>query len=119
MIPNYIWKYISGWSNYSCKVISHKMSENKMEYQVSKSVFQNPQPNGISVKEQRVDGSYFGKYPKLRCTLTGFERNYQLKILSKQFINRRFSTLNTLSDLNPFYVSGLIDAEGSFILWYI
>jgi hypothetical protein len=90
------------------------MSENKMEYRGSKSDFQNPQPNGISVKEQRVDGSYFGKYPKLRCTLTGCESSYQLKILSKQFINRTFSTVNTLSNLNPFYVSGLVDAEGSF-----
>jgi hypothetical protein len=89
-------------------VISQLMSENKMEYRGSKSVFNN------TVKEQRVDGSYFGKYPKLRCTLTDFERNYQIKILSKQFTKRRFSTVNTLFNLNPFYVSGLVDAEGSF-----
>jgi hypothetical protein len=96
-------------------VTSHKMSENKMDYRGSKSeIIQTPQPIELSVKEQRVDGSYFGKYPKLRCTLVGFERNYRIKILSKQFINRKFSTLNTLSNLNPFYVSGLIDAEGSF-----
>jgi hypothetical protein len=38
-----------------------------------------------SVKEQRVDGSYFGLNPKLRCTLMGFERNYPFKIPSKQF----------------------------------
>jgi hypothetical protein len=44
----------------------------------------------------------------------GFEINYQIKILSKQLNNRTFSTLNTQSKLNPFYVSGLIDTEGSF-----
>jgi hypothetical protein len=90
------------------------MSENEMEYRGSKSGFQNPQPNGITVKEQRVDGSYFGKFSKLRYTLLGFERSYQIKIPSKQFINKRFSTLNNLFNLNPFYISGLIDAEGSF-----
>jgi len=41
------------------------------------------------VKEQRVDGSCFinnKKLMKLRYTLMGFERNYQTKILSKQFV---------------------------------
>ena len=40
------------------------------------------------VKEQRVDGSYFGSilYPKLRCTLMGCESNYQISNPSKQFI---------------------------------
>jgi len=45
-------------------VTSQKMNENKMGYRGSKS--------GISpVKEQRVDGSYFGSVsiPRLRCTL--------------------------------------------------
>ena len=39
MRPNYIRKVISGWSNYSGKVILHKMSENEMDYRGSKSVF--------------------------------------------------------------------------------
>jgi len=43
-----------------------------------------------TVKEQRVDGSYIGrKLPVLRCTLMGFERNYQVIILSKQTNNIR------------------------------
>jgi len=35
------------------------MNENEMGYRGSKSEIQNPIPNGISVKEQRVDGSCF------------------------------------------------------------
>ncbi len=52
MIPSYNWKIISGWTNYSCKVTSHKMSENEMDNRGSKSDLINK-----SVKEQRVDGS--------------------------------------------------------------
>jgi hypothetical protein len=99
MIPSYIRKAISGWSNYPCKVISHKIDENKMEYRGSKSVFNN------TVKEQRVDGSWFlAKIARsLRCTLMGFERNYQIKILSKQLkLNKRnLSSLVKNSKLNP------------------
>jgi hypothetical protein len=55
-----------------------------MEYRGSKSVF-----ISNAVKEQRVDGSWLLKnlavlIRSLRCTLMGFERNYQIKILSKQ-----------------------------------
>lgn len=81
---------MSGQNNYLGMVISHKMSENEMGYRGSKSEFQSPQPKEISVKEQRVDGSYFGFlflfFPKLRCTLMGFERSYQIKNPSNQFI---------------------------------
>jgi hypothetical protein len=52
IVPSYIRKAISGWSNYSCKVISYSMSENKMGYRGSKSELKYK-----SVKEQRVDGS--------------------------------------------------------------
>jgi hypothetical protein len=54
------------------------MIEREMEYRGSKSVFNN------TVKEQRVDGSCCKQPLQLRCTLMGFERNYQVKILSKQ-----------------------------------
>ena len=37
-----------------------------------------------TVKEQRVDGSYFGFNPKLRCTLMNFERISRVKFPSKQ-----------------------------------
>jgi hypothetical protein len=75
-------------------VITQKMKETEMGYRGSKS--------GISpVKEQRVDGSYLGKSPRLRCTLTGNERSYPIKIPSKQLNNRTFSTLNIQPKLNP------------------
>jgi len=57
------------------------MIEREMDYRGSKSRIE----GNIFVKEQRVDGSWRGIYnPLLRCTLTGFERNYQIRILSKQ-----------------------------------
>jgi hypothetical protein len=55
------------------------MSENEMGYRGSKSALVSS-----TVKEQRVDGSYFGLSPQLRCTLTGCESSYQIKIPSKQ-----------------------------------
>jgi hypothetical protein len=66
MIPSYIQKAYSGWSNYPCMVTSHKMSENEMVYRGSKSA-------NKAVKEQRVDGSWFlvKKARSLRCTLMG------------------------------------------------
>ena len=87
MIPNYRWKTISGWINHSCTVISHKIFENKMGNRGSKSDLLVK-----SVKEQRVDGSYWIKPIQLRCTLTGFERNYHIKIPSKQLKLVKFST---------------------------
>ena len=78
--------------------------------------FKNPQPNEISVKEQRVDGSYCIKNNllQLRCTLMGFERDYQLKIPSKQLNNRTFSTLNIKYGVNPWFITGFSDAESCF-----
>jgi hypothetical protein len=98
-------------------VTSQKMNENEMEYRGSKSEIQNPQPNEISVKEQRVDGSYLIKLYliKLRYTLMGFERNYQIKIPSKQLNKRDYSTLSKTSNtLNPWFITGFTDAEGCF-----
>ena len=109
-------------------VTSQKMSENEMGYRGSKSKFliQIPQPNKFKffVKEQRVDGSCFGflkynKSPKLRCTLMGSERNYQVMIPSKQLNIKSFSTLNIKSELDPWFITGLIDAEGSFSILII
>jgi hypothetical protein len=67
-----------------------------------------------SVKEQRVDGSLWIKLIHIRCTLMGFERNYLAKIPSKQINKATFTTLNFKPKLNPWFLSGLIDAEGSF-----
>jgi len=65
-------------------VISQKIDEKKMEYRGSKSDLNK------SVKEQRVDGSWFlNKIAvpnrNLRFTLMGLERGYLVKIPSKQF----------------------------------
>jgi len=118
MKPSYNWKIISGWSNYSGKVTSHKMNESEMGYRGSKSEFipLYLQPICInSVKEQRVDGSYLLKKNKLRCTLMGYESSYQIKIPSKQLNIRNLSTsTNNISHINPWFWTGLIDAEGSF-----
>ena len=77
-----------------------------------------------AVKEQRVDGSWcIEKYKgsslalaqmHLRCTLMGFERNYQIKIPSTQLNVKKFSTFNYSSEVNPWFWTGLIDGEGSF-----
>ena len=46
----------------------------------------------------------------------GFERNYQVKIPSKQLNVTNFSTFNNSSSINPWFWTGLIDAEGSFTI---
>ena len=116
MIPNYSRKAICGWTNYSCMVTSHKMNENEMGNRGSKSDL-NTYNKSKSVKEQRVDGSYFGYNPKLRCTLTGGESSYPIKIPSKQLKNQRtFSTVNIKPKLNPWFVTGFSKAESSFIV---
>jgi hypothetical protein len=81
IVPNYIRKVISGWTNYSGTVISYRMSENEMGYRGSKSVYIKD-----TVKEQRVDGSCCikSKLMLLRCTLMGGESRYRFKIPSKQ-----------------------------------
>ena len=54
LISSYSRKAISGWSNYPGMVISPKMNENEMGYRGSKSVLLTS-----TVKEQRVDGSWW------------------------------------------------------------
>jgi hypothetical protein len=61
------------------------IQETVMGNRVSKSVGL----NNLTVKEQRVYGSYMGNnLPVLRCTLMGCESGFQIGILSKQ-INRQ------------------------------
>lgn len=56
-------------------VITQLIIERLMDYRGSKSAM-----SKVVVKEQRVYGSYFGLVnPKLRCTLTGLERDYLIK----------------------------------------
>jgi len=71
------------------------MIENEMEYRGSKSVVYEVRPDiNTTVKEQRVDGGYINNL-MLRCTLMGFERNYQGRVLSNQInrCTRRFYTV--------------------------
>ena len=129
LVPSSIWRYICGWINYSCMVISQKMSENEMDNRGSKSTIL----NSTVVKEQRVDGNWSIKpdLMDLRCTLRGFERNRGIilgfnmqqgwnsyvRIPSKLFDIKKFSTYKSTSNstiTNPGLWSGLIDGEGSF-----
>ena len=101
-----------GQNNYLGTVTSHKMNESEMGYRGSKSVLKSN-----AVKEQRVDGSWnvLAKSKSntfLRCTLMGFERNYQIKYPSKQL--NYFSTSHSDNRLNPWFVTGLADSEGTF-----
>ena len=116
IVPSCSRKAISGWNNYPGMVTSYEMNENEMGYRGSKSVT----PFCVAVKEQRVDGSYcigLAKNPmQLRCTLMGFERNYQIKIPTKQLINRTISTSTIPTNLNPWFITGFSDAESSFII---
>lgn len=132
LVPSYIWKDISGPTNHWCTVTSQKASEKNVGYRGSKSVI----CNNIAVKEQRVDGSWHGSNTLscLRYTLMGFERNYQIKIPSSQLFTRQYSTNNitrsvfTVSEvdksitscklnlINPFFITGFTDGEGSFMI---
>lgn len=135
-VPSCSWKTISGWTNYSGKVRSLKICENKMDNRGSKSGM-------LSVKEQRVYGNWPAVLtPGLRCILRGFERNLIIKIPSKQIIQSQlFSTSNTTNKtmtsqlgreeaifplcenkgsnkflVLPWFVTGFVDAEGCFML---
>jgi hypothetical protein len=46
----------------------------------------------------------------------GFERNYQIKILSKKLNKRNFSNLVQNSKINPWFVTGFCDGEASFVV---
>jgi hypothetical protein len=69
-----------------------------------------------SVKEQRVDGNRWIRPIHLRCTLMDCENSYLVKIPSKQLkLNKfSFSSINSPPKLNPWFITGLIDGEGSF-----
>jgi len=116
-VPSHSRKIMSGWINYSGMVTSLNMSENKMDNRGSKSISL-PEEQNI-VKEQRADGSWCikkGYIPlmHLRCALMGCESSYIVKIPSKQLNSRSNSTLSNTNAINPWFWTGLIDAEGSF-----
>ena len=71
-----------------------------------------------------------GCFSRLRCTLMSFERNYQIRILSKQrniqiirlyftkvqesFIEKQ--NLSPLGGINPWFLTGFVDGEGCFLI---
>ena len=73
---------------------------------------------GVSVAAIR-----YKNIPMLRCTLTGVERHYQIRILSKRLYKkeRRFySTLDNKKNatgINPWFLTGFIDGEGCFRIY--
>jgi hypothetical protein len=93
LIPSNIWKYMSGWSNYSGTVISQEICENKMDNRESKSVVGFLPAN---VKEQRIEGNGQVKFNTcLRYILSGFERNFSINNQSKQIHKRHFTSTST------------------------
>ena len=69
------------------------------------------------IKEQRVDGSWqVSGVSCLRCILTGFGRDYKVKIPFKQINKVRFSTSAVKEELiiNPWFITGFADGEGCF-----
>lgn len=115
LVPSCDLKFVSGPINYWCTVTSQKILKREMEYRGSKS-------DNLSVKEQRVDGHRCVNLTHLRYTLMGFERNYQIKILSNQIntLKRSYTSIsknllyNLSNNLNPWYLTGFSDAESNF-----
>lgn len=138
LVPNHIWKYMSGWTNYSGMVISQKMIEREIGYRGSKSITNLNIPQTINksvvVKEQRVDGSYVESNAfwldhqnrfTLRCTLMGSERNYQIKTLSKIHSNpfnsvRPYSTDSSTSNVENTHLDPWgISSDWIFWCWRV
>lgn len=123
LISNDSLKAMRGPVNHWCMVINQKTVEKEMGNRGSKSV--TFLLNNLTVKEQRVNGNLCGVYTlRLRYTLMGFERNYQIIIPSNQTINklRSYTSLATLENLkpsfkiDPWFLTGFTDAEGCFTL---
>ena len=135
LVPNENRKMLCGWINYLCEVISQKITKKGMGNRGSKLV---TSLNNVTVKEQRVNGNFHVIYtPCLRYTLTGFERNSQIRILllapllengsderGNQTINklRSYTSLAAPDSLkqdfkmNPGFFTGFTDAEGCFTI---
>ena len=87
------------------------MRENKMDNRGSSSVAERLIHNTMSVKEQRVYGICCNKNMQFRFTLMDLKRGYQKKFPSNQLIVQNFNL-----KLNPWFVTGFYDGEGSFII---
>ena len=117
-VPSHNRKVIGGWNNYSEMVTTLKMSENKMEDRGSKS------DSSLSVKEQRVDGSW---YKRNSFVFKVYSNGYR-KILSSQnpflaniytgfsrSLTRGISSISIKKPtLHPDFVTGFSDGESYF-----
>ena len=123
LVLSRIWKYMSGWSNYSGIVTSQEMIERKMDNRGSKSNIS----ENIFVKVQRVDGNcIISRNIMLRYTLMGFERSYRNKIPTTLLVNNiKYYSTSSINDsrenntnliIDPNFLTGFTDAEGSFVL---
>ena len=95
LVPSSIWKYVCGWINYLCTVISQKIFERKMGNRVAKSEW-------FSVKVQRFYDSWckiMVLFSHLRYILMGLERDYRVKVLSNQI--KFFRPYSTYSSCFP------------------
>ena len=111
IVPSHNGNVMSGLKNYLGMVTSYDMNESEMGYRGSKS-------SAIAlVKEQRVDGSYSFQVELLRCTLMASVRGYQTEILSNKnnvSENVVLTKRPMLNKLDPWFLTGFVDAEGYF-----
>ena len=91
MVPNYVRKYIIGWSNYSCKVISHKSSE-EVETAVTSSRNRGYRGSKSSIKDFASRNTCIGLASSLFLVFT----IQQVKLKSK--IQRNFSSLKLVKE---------------------
>ena len=98
------------------KPLGHPESYKEMDNRGSKLC-----PEGL-IKEQRLDGSrQVSGVSCLRFSLTGLERNYKVKIPSKQINKVRFYSTHDVDQtqkliMNPWFLTGFCDAESSFTI---
>ena len=110
LILNYSWKAISGWTNHSGIVISQDINESVMEYRGSKSVID----KDITVKEQRVDGSWHSNVFEVYSNGSRKRLSNQNPFLGNIRFIRYCSSLSESNKLLPYSLTGLVDAEGCF-----
>jgi LAGLIDADG endonuclease len=111
IVPSHNGNVMSGQNNYLGTVTSYDMNESEMGYRGSKSCAIAP------VKEQRVDGSYSFQVELLRYTLMAPVKGYQTEILSnKNNVSENVVVTKRpkLNKLDPWFMTGFVDAEGYF-----
>jgi uncharacterized protein YfkK (UPF0435 family) len=113
IVPSHNGNVMSGWSNLSGMVTSYDMMETEMGNCGSKS-------SAVAlVKEQRVDGSCSFLVELLRFTLMAPVMGYQTEIPSNQknlSENVILTKRPKWNKLDPWFITGFIDAEGYFTI---